>query len=319
MSNRKKIVFFICGSVFLILLVGPFLIPVPELTGTVDPQELAGPGSRFTQLGKIDIHYLQEGTGKPAFILLHGFASSTFTWREVMQPLSEVGQVAAYDRPAFGLTERPMEWEGENPYSSEYQPKLLISLMDHLKIERAILVGNSAGGAVAVQTALLYPERVEALVLVSPAIDQGGSPGWARFIFHLPQMNRIGPLLARSLQARGAEFAASAWHDPSKVTDEVWAGYSLPLQAHDWDRALWEFTRSSRSLGLQERLGELDLPVLVISGDDDKIVPFEYSERAAGEIRGAELVEIADCGHVPHEECPEAFLDAVRKFLDVHR
>jgi pimeloyl-ACP methyl ester carboxylesterase len=305
------------GFAFLlvVLLVGPFLIPVPPLQGTVPPRQLAGPDSRFINLLGLEVHYQIAGDGEPVFLLLHGFASSTFSWREVIRPLSEVGTVIAYDRPAFGLTSRPLSWQGANPYAPEFQPELVIALLDALQVDQAILVGNSAGGAVAVQTALLYPDRVEALVLVSPALYQGGSPAWMRPLLQTPQANHLGPLLARSLRDRGTEFAASAWHDPERITPEVWAGYTLPLQADNWDRALWQVTRSSRPLGLAEKLGELNLPVLVISGDDDQIVPVENSRKAAQEIYGAQLVEIARCGHTPQEECPNEFLAALARFM----
>ena len=63
------------------------------------------------------------------------------------------------------------------------------------------------------------------------------------------------------------------------------------------------------------RLNELQLPVLVISGDDDRIVPAQDSIRLSGEIPGAELAVIPQCGHVPHEECPDAFLKATLDFV----
>ncbi len=302
------------GVLLVILLVGPFLVPVPPLEGTVPPEQLADPDSRFIEVNGITVHYKMAGEGKPALILLHGFAASTFSWREVIGPLSEMGTVVAFDRPGFGLTERPMpgEWEGRSPYSPEAQADLTVGLMDALGIERAVLVGNSAGGTVALLTALTYPERVEALVLVSPAVYVGGgTPGWLRPLVNTPQMRHLGPLLARRIQDWGVEFARSAWHDPEKLTPEIWEGYARPLRAENWDRALWEVTRASRPLGLEKRLGEVRVPVLVITGDDDHIVPTEQSIRLAGEIPGAQLAVIPECGHVPQEECPEPFLEAV--------
>jgi pimeloyl-ACP methyl ester carboxylesterase len=74
-------------------------------------------------------------------------------------------------------------------------------------------------------------------------------------------------------------------------------------------------TRSSRRLDLPERLDELSLPVLVITGDDDRIVPMEQSVRLAQEVPSAELAVIEACGHTPHEECPEPWLEAVNGFL----
>jgi pimeloyl-ACP methyl ester carboxylesterase len=316
MSRLLKVLLIITGSLLILAVVVPFLIPVPPLQGTVPPRALAGPDSQFINLLDIDIHYEQAGSGEPVYILLHGFASSTYSWREVIPELAENGTVIAYDRPAFGLTERPLEWEGGNPYGTDFQPKLLIALMDALGADQAVLVGNSAGGAVAIHAALLYPERVKALVLVSPAVGVGGGmPGWVRPLLQNPQADHLGPLLARSLRDRGTEFAASAWHDPSRITPEIWDGYTLPLRADNWDRALWEMTRASRDAGLAERLGELELPVLVIAGDDDRIVPFEGSEQTANSIPGAILVKIPDCGHVPQEECPDAFLLALARFV----
>ncbi|MCX7855395.1 MAG: alpha/beta hydrolase [Anaerolineae bacterium] len=306
------------GILLLLLLVGPFLVPVPPLEGTVPPEQLADPDSRFMEVNGITVHYKMAGSGRPAFLLLHGFAASTFSWREVIGPMSEWGTVVAFDRPGFGLTERPMpgEWTGRSPYSPEAQADLTVGLMDALGIERAVLVGNSAGGTTALLTALTYPERVEALVLVDAAIYVGGgAPGWVRPLLNTPQMRHLGPLLARSIRNWGMDFGRSAWHDPTKLTPEIWEGYTRPLRAENWDRALWEVTRASHPLRLEKRLGEIQVPVLVVTGDDDRIVPTEQSIRLAGEIPGAQLAVIPECGHVPQEECPGPFLEAVEAFL----
>ena len=95
----------------------------------------------------------------------------------------------------------------------------------------------------------------------------------------------------------------------------MWAGYQKPLQVANWDRALWELTASNEPSGLPARLAELDLPVLVITGDDDRIVPTEQSIRLASELPDAELVVVPACGHVPHEECPQAVMQAIEAFL----
>ena len=300
-----------------IVLLGPFLVPVPPLPGTVPPEELADPNSRFIEVNDLEVHYKTSGRGEPAFILLHGFGASVFSWREVMDPLAEIGTVVAFDRPAFGLTERPLSWEEDNnPYTPEAQVALLVGLMDDLGIDEAVLMGNSAGGTVAVNAALTHPDRIAALVLVDAAIySGGGAPSWIRPLLHTPQMDRIGPLLARQLQARGDAFLEGAWHDPGKITPEVRAGYREPLRAENWDRALWELTKVSRELNLGQELGRLTMPALVISGAEDTVVPVEQSIRLARELPQAELVVIPECGHVPHEECPGPFLDAVRDFL----
>ncbi len=301
-----------------VLLIGPFLMPVPPLENTLPVEELAWPDSRFVDVNGLTVHYQQAGQGEPAIILLHGFGASTYSWREVMEPLSSLGTVVAFDRPAFGLTERPLpaEWTGESPYSPAAQVDLLFGLMDALAIDRAILVGNSAGGTVAMNAALVNPQRVQALVLVDAAVyNGGGSPAFLRPLFQTPQMDRLGVLLARSISTRGMDILYAAWHDQSKITPEIIENYRKPLMADNWDVALWELTRSSRASGLEARLDEFNLPVLVVTGDDDRIVPTADSIRLAGEIKDAGLVVFEQCGHVPQEECPESFLQAVEPFI----
>lgn len=318
MKRWQKVLIGLLVFVLLAVLLGPFLVPIPPLENTVSERELADPDSQFVPIGGLTVHYKERGNGEPVFLLLHGFGASTFSWREVMAPFAELGRVIACDRPAFGLTSRPMpgEWTGQNPYSPEAQAALVVGLMDALGIEQAWLVGNSAGGTVSVYTALTYPQRVSGLILVDAAIyTGGGSPGWIRPLLSTPQMRRIGPLLARQIAVRGEDFIRASFHDPTRVTADVLAGYRKPLRARNWDRALWELTAASRPLGLAERLNELRLPVLVITGDDDRIVPTEESIRLAADIPGAALAVIPQAGHLPHEEKPAEFMQAVREFL----
>lgn len=299
-----------------ILLVGPFLIPVPPLEGTFPPQALADSDSQFIKINGLTVHVKTMGQGEPVFVLLHGFGASLYSWHTVMEPLSHLGTIIAFDRPAFGLTERPLAWDGPNPYRPEAQVALLLGLLDHFGVQQAILVGNSAGGKVAMQVALAYSARVSALILVDPAVySGGGAPAWLRPLLATPQMRRLGPLLARQLQARGPALLDLAWHDPSLLQPEIIELYNKPLQVENWDKALWEYTLASRASDLTERLGEFTLPVLVITGDDDRIIPTAQSIRLAGELPNAQLVVIANAGHVPHEERPGAFMDAVINFL----
>jgi pimeloyl-ACP methyl ester carboxylesterase len=307
----------IAAAILTIVLVGPFLVPIPALDDTLPPKELADPKSLFIDVNGLQLHYKKAGSGDPALILLHGFGASLFSWREVIEPLAGYGTVIAYDRPAFGLTERPLSWDGDlNPYSPQAQVELLIGLMDALDIKQAILVGNSAGGSVSIQTALEYPDRVGALVLVDPAVYQtGGTSAWLHLLQKTPQMDRLGPVLVRSIAKEGDASIKKAWHNPNLITPDIFEGYRLPLQADNWDIALWEFNKAAEPRSLEESLKEISIPVLVLSGDDDRLIPLEFSQRLAGDIPGAELVIFQDCGHLPQEECPEQFLEAVERFL----
>lgn len=317
MKNRfLKITSSILVVLLVLLLIVPFLIPVPPLENTVPAETLTDEDSKFIEVNGLNVHYKSYGSGEPVFILLHGFGASLFSWREVTESLSQFGTVIAYDRPAFGLTERPLEWEGESPYSQNSQVELVIGLMDALHIEQATLIGNSAGGTISMLTALKYPERIQSLILVDPAVYAGGgAPAWIRPLFNTPQFDHLGPLVARQLQAQGVTLLQTAFHDPSKITPEIYEGYQKPLQVNDWDKALWELTLASNESQLADHLKEFDLPMLVITGDDDRIVPTEQSLQLAKEIPGAKLAVIPQCGHVPHEECPVEFMQAVTDFL----
>ena len=324
MSRLLQALLLILAAILGILLVLPLVVPIPPLRDTVPPQQLADPDSLFAEVRGVLLHYNLAGHGEPGYLLLHGFASSVFSWREVLHPLGAESQAVAYDRPGFGLTERPMpgEWTDENPYSPSFQAGLAVGLMDYLGMERAILVGNSAGGAIAIHAALEYPERVTALVLISPAVSSGSSgggsrwlPEWLAPLAATPQFRRLGPLLVRNIQTWGRDLAERSWHDPSKITDDLWSGYLKPLKAENWDRAFWEFLLASEPLEVSGRLGELTMPVLVITGDDDRVVPTEQTLQLAGGWKSARLVVLPECGHVPQEECPGAFLEAIEDFV----
>ncbi len=321
MSRRSKVILSILAFLVFALVVLPLIIPIPPPENTVSPTKLADPDSRFMSFNGINVHYKLTGKGEPALILLHGFASSVYTWREVMAPLAAHGTVVAYDRPAFGLTSRPLpgEWTGASPYSPEAQADMLFGLMDKLGIRKAIIAGNSAGGGIATLAALRNPDRVQALILVDPALsgNAGGMvPEWLKPILGSPQARRIGPLFVRNAKDWGLDLARRAWHDPTKITPEIWGGYLKPLQADNWDIGLYEFNLASGTLDLESRLGELHMPVLVVTGDDDRVVPTDRTVRVAKLIPGAKLALIPNCGHAPQEECPATFLQAMNDFVN---
>jgi pimeloyl-ACP methyl ester carboxylesterase len=319
MKKGWKITLIVLASLLMLVLVGPFLVPVPPLKDALPPQSLADPDSQFIEINDIDVHYKQMGSGDTIFILLHGFGASTFSWREVMEPLAAFGRVIAYDRPAFGLTERPMTWDEINPYTQESNINLLLGMMNAMEVEQAILIGNSAGGTVATAFALTHPERVQALIEVDAAIYMTmPNSALLQWLLDTPQLDRLGPLIARQIGGgRGDDFLKSAFHDSTLVEQnpKILEGYRKPLSVENWDRALWEFTKASEPVNLAEQLDQISVPTLVISGDDDRIVPLENSLRLAEDIPGASLAVLENCGHVPQEECPTAFMLALINFI----
>lgn len=322
MPFRLKVSLALLLAMITAAIVVPFILPVPPLENTVTEQELADPDSLFVDVNDVTLHYKKTPpslASEQTFILLHGFGSATFSWDAVTPSLAKYGSVVVFDRPGFGLTERPMsgEWSGENPYSPEGQVALLVGLMDALKIDRAILVGNSAGGTVVTQTALEHPERVAGLILVDAALyEGGGAPAWVRPFLNTPQMNRLGPLAMRQIAGEpGENFIRSAWSNPANIPESTWTSYREFLKINNWDKALWELTKASRRPTFVNKLTSLEVPTLVLSGADDKIVPAQQSQRLAQDIPGAELVTFPNCGHTPQEECPAQFVEAVEGWL----
>lgn len=323
MPFRIKVSLAALTFVLTLLLVGPLVVPIPPLSDTVPAAHLADADSKFAEVNGVSVHYktssLTPPAGAPTFVLLHGFGSSTYTWHEVLDAFGALGRVIAFDRPAFGLTERPLPqtWI-RNPYTPAAQVDLTLGLMDALHIDKAILVGNSAGATVAAGVALAQPGRVSGLVLVDGDIyDEGSRSRLSRLFLRTPQIDRIGPLVTRQLAGEpGTDFLRSAWSDPDKLDEATVAAYRKPLQVDNWDRALWEYTKASRPPGLERDLQRLTLPVLVVTGANDKLVAPSLSERLATELPDADLSVLDECGHVPQEECPEPFMAAVRSWLE---
>jgi pimeloyl-ACP methyl ester carboxylesterase len=301
--------------IFMIIVVPLFIKPSPA--GKIkDPHILGDVDSQFININGVALHYKKAGIGEPTLILLHGFGSSLFTWNKVLYPLSIKATVIAYDWVGFGLTTRPMPgtWVGENPYSTSGQVKALIGLMDALGIEKVILVGNSAGALIASETYFQHPERVTGLILVDPALKGQSYSPTIRWLLSTPQMDRIGPLISRQILSRGDDFIRTAWHDPTSINKDIMNGYHKPLQMYGWDMGLWEFTKADK-VNVLAKAGQFKLPVMIITGSDDRIIPTKNSIELYRWIPGAELTVINGAGHVPQEEKPEEFINSVTSFV----
>lgn len=319
----------ILGAIILLLIllvvVGPFLIPVTPLEGLASVEELATSDSKFitipfTGTEGIEFHYmsndLNETDNLPTFVLLHGSNFNSYTWTEVFDFFSHRGQVIAYDQIPYGLSEKLVagDWNERNPYSSTAAVEQLILLLDEFNIEQAFLVGNSYGAVLAVQAALAYPERVEGMILVDAAVYvEEEMPAW---MFELPQMRRLGPLFARQL-GQSEAFIRQTYLNPDQISDERMALTTIQTRVENWDLAYWEYLRvwGVDTPEFITRIPEIRQPILAVSGDCDAVVPVADSQRLHSELPNSELSILTSCGHVPQEECPELFIEAVNLWL----
>lgn len=278
-------------------------------------------GDSFVECRGFRVHCRVAGSGRPPYLLLlHGSFLSMRSWRRVMEPLSESATVIAVDRPAFGETSRPLP-SRRTPvsYAPEDQSDLLAELLREIGVERAVLVGNSTGGTLAMLTALRHPGRVSGLVLVDAMIYSAyaasGVPGVMK-----PFLKAASPLFSVVMRIMIKKFfdrlMRSFWQDPSRLTGETIAAYRRDMmQGGDWPRAFWEVFLETHHLHLDRRIPSLGVPALVVTGEHDRTVRVEESLRLARELPQAELEVVGDCAHLPQEEQPEAFTAAVKRFL----
>ena len=130
-----------------------------------------------------------------------------------------------------------------------------------------------------------------------------------------PQGFRLARLLVRAVDMPQQQLWRSFWHDPAKEKTEDKESYLRTFRVRRWDHAFVEMFRAARPLGLPERLHELNVPVLVITGDDDKLVSMGQNERLAQEVPVGRLAVIADSGHLPQQEQPEELARLVLEFV----
>ena len=286
------------------------VVPEPELAPPSPWISDAGLSPGYLEWGGGRIRYLRAGAGPPV-VLLHGFASSAYTWKDVMPALARTHAVVAFDFPGFGDSSIP------RPADAAAFPGLVVAVMDALGIPRASLVGNSLGGAVAVAVAAAHPDRVERLVLVDSAgfnfaaadrpllLRAAGSRPVAGLLEGLPLKRRVVALGLRQV-----------FHDDRRVTDERIDEYTRPMLRPGALVAAAELLRGRLPGAFAEQVRRVRAPTLVVWGGEDRWIPVAHAWRFAEAIPGAEVTVIDGCGHVPQEERPEETAAAIAGFLE---
>jgi pimeloyl-ACP methyl ester carboxylesterase len=291
--------------------------PAPLLS-SFNEQSMA---DRDCGLCKIEVsgvitRYLKAGSGQP-LLLLHGNGESALDWQWLMSVLDDNCCLYAPDLP--GTTELAYP---DTDYSPEFLAHFALSFLTALNVERAIVVGNSLGGLVALYMALGNPDRVKGLGLVSPAgLGQAIHPSM-RFL---------------SLPGYG-ELMAHWGRTPFGALQRVWFR-TLLLFAHpervpgEWLREQYRLARLSHFLYttehalrgqvnaagqrhiLLDQLSGLKVPVLIAWGQKDQILPVAHGRRAARCIPAGRLDIIPDCGHLAQVEEPVLLANALQEFF----
>ena len=253
------------------------------------------------------IRYIDAGAG-PAVVLIHGFAASMYAWRHTIPPLVAAGyRVVAFDDRGFGFSDRPA-----TGYANADYVRLVVALLDTLRIPDAVLIGHSMGGEIAAEVALAHPERVRALALIDAA-------GWE---VHWPLLLRaarwrISGSIASGVRGRNltARILRSMYADASKVTEQDIDQYYAPVGAPDYGQALRGVLRDYRFDALRGRLSAIQVPTLLLWGTDDQLIPPAVGRRMAAELPRAAFVLVPRAGHAAPEEQPEAVNRLLLTFL----
>ena len=277
----------------------------------------APPPSDFVEIKGQLVHLRDEGPRNDPLpiVLVHGTSASLHTWEGWVRALKGQRRVITFDLPGFGLT---------GPFSGQYSPddyrgdsyvRFVLDLLDALKIERAVLGGNSLGGEVAWRTAVAAPRRVASLVLVDaagPAFTPLEVPLGFR-LARVPVLNRVSEwALPRDLVAQSVR---SVYGHPDRVTPELIDRY-FQLTLREGNRRALRMRMQSQVIGEgAERIASIQQPTLILWGGQDRLIPPAIAQQFKQQIAGSQLVVFDDLGHVPQEEDPARSVAPVKVFL----
>lgn len=267
-------------------------------------------------VGGVGIHVETAGPDGacPMLALLHGFASGTFTWAGVAAHLGD-HRLVAWDRPPFGRSDRPVPRPGaDDPYGTGVELARTATLVERVAGPvPVVLVGHSAGALLAVQVALARRVPLAGLVLVAPAVDEGPPPT-VRAVGRLPGAALVATSLVRVGALGAATFLRRTTRHPTPLTEATAAAAGRALRRPGTAAALWHLTATWEPPAVLDRLGEVDVPAVVIGGVDDRIVSTP-AHRAVAEGLGADLHLLEGAGHAPHEQRPDEVAGIIRRFV----
>ena len=263
-------------------------------------------GSGLAEVNGASLYYETVGAGEPV-VLLHAGIADRRMWDRQLEAIAERYRVLRFDRRGFGRSSLT-----DGPYAHHED---LRGLLDGLGIERASLVGCSMGGAAAIDFALRYPERIRAMVLVGSAVsgaesDEPPPKEWDELV----AADEAGDL------ERVSELEVRIWVDgPYRSPEEV------DPAVRDLVREMNLIALRSEASGLgeerpadpsaAERLGEIQVPSLVVVGALDRPEIVARSEALARHVPRARKVVMDGTAHVPNMERPQEFNEAVLAFL----
>jgi len=265
---------------------------------------------KFVELNGRTTHYIEKGEGEP-IILLHGFFYDSYLWAANMDVLAEEFKVYALDLWGFGYSTRePMNY-GYQLYADQ-----VLLFMDSLGIHRASLVGQSMGGGTAIMFCVQHRQRVNKLLLVDPAGIPNPLPLTGKF-FSLPGIGEL--FLGLSTDAVRRKNLGDLWiHNQELLTESYFENVTRFHKIKGTTEASLAILRQKFFDTLSDeidRLGQENVPILIVWGREDKAVPLRCGQEMHRLLKGSRLEIIDDAGHVPNLERAEVFNELAVDFL----
>ncbi len=276
---------------------------------TLTPDD-AGEGDFVTLSSGARMHYIARGHRGDPVILIHGLMDSAYHWSKNIDALAQAHRVWAVDLIGFGFSSRITE----PTYSLKNFARGVCEFLDAQKITRASVAGHSLGGAIALQLAHDFPERVDKLILIDPAA-YWKIPDAVRFAARVPYVPRaLASLAVQSQRAREVAWRG-ALGDPSHFDAREMAKRTRHLRVKGTVDALVAMTASPRATDLPKGLKRIAAPALIIWGEKDLVLPKQHGKRLTRDLSNARLVVVKNAGHIPNAEYPAAVNSLMIEFL----
>ncbi len=302
------------------LLVGVALIGVLLLIGVAIYRDTpaaeveakwAKPPSQFVEIDGVRMHYRDEGEG-PIVILLHANYSSLFMWEPWVAALRDRYRVIRLDLPAHGLTGP----EPSGNYTLERIQQLFEKFVDEKGLERFTVVGTSIGGTVAMRYTADHPDRIERLVLISP----GSLEPRVRGRTTPANVPKAADLLAYILPKSFTRFMlTNDYGDPERVSDAVVDEWYEMWMREGNRLAMLNLLRQYVSGGVEDKIRDVSVPVLLIWGEKNKRVPLALAYETKNLLVNSPEVRLEvlpGIGHMLVQEAPGASSQLIRRYLD---
>ncbi|MFP4445995.1 MAG: alpha/beta fold hydrolase [Desulfosudaceae bacterium] len=279
-------------------------------------QDLAIKTGRVEVDNNLSMHYIEAGNGPPV-MLVHGWLCSGAFWWNQIPALARHHRVIAVDCIGCGFSDKPLD--DEISYVADNQARWILALADRLGLERFSVAGHSLGGHIAAKIALAAPERVDKLVLLN-ASGLSENPRLLPWYLRAGRFLHLdGPaLMVASRLTITATTRLCMYHPDNPVDDyfiEQLAVTSFASFANR--RAVVKLTREALFQScLDDRIGEVQTPTLLISSTGDQVVPPELGLRYLGLLPQARLELVAQAGHLMPLEQPETVNRLMMDFLD---